>query len=169
FHIISTGRYAKEKNQILLLKAVNASKLKDQIKITLAGHGPKRDFLENYAKKHNLDVEFKFFKQEELIKALESAHLYVHAANIEIEAIACLEAIAVGLIPVIANARKSATKQFALTANNLFKPNDLNDLKEKIEYWLLNDDARLEAKVQYKSYTERFRLSYSVERFEEML
>src|SRR5690606_14884870 len=154
YHIISTGRYAKEKNQIL---------------ITLAGHGPKRDFLENYAKKHNLDVEFKFFKQEELIKALESAHLYVHAANIEIEAIACLEAIAVGLIPVIANARKSATKQFALTSNNLFKPNDVDDLREKIEYWLLNDEERLNAKLKYKSYTERFRLGYSVDRFEEML
>src|SRR5690606_6726366 len=142
FHIISTGRYVKEKNQILLLKAVNSSKYKDQIKITLAGHGPKKSMLEKYAKAHNLDVEFKFFKQEELIKTLESAHLYVHTANIEIEAIACLEAIAVGLVPLIANAKKSATRQFALKPTNLFEPNNVEDLKQKLEYWIENKDEK---------------------------
>ena len=53
-----------------------------------------------------MDVEFGFKTQDELVKALQRAHLYVHAANIEIEAIACIEAIAAGLVPVIANAKR---------------------------------------------------------------
>ncbi|WP_025724922.1 glycosyltransferase [Acholeplasma granularum] len=169
FHIVSTGRYAKEKNQITLLKAINKSKYKDKIKLTLPGQGPKEKTLKSYAKKNSLNVEFGFLSQEDLINTLTSASLYVHPAHIEIEAIACIEAIAVGIVPLIANSKKSATPQFALDDKSLFKPNDVDDLVSKIEYWIENKDIRLEYIKKYKNFSNKYRLDYSIDLFEEML
>jgi 1,2-diacylglycerol 3-alpha-glucosyltransferase len=169
FVIVSTGRYAKEKNQDVIIKAIGKSIYKDQIKLILPGQGPRFKKLKKLAEKYQVDVEFGFKTQDELVKALQRAHLYVHAANIEIEAIACIEAIAAGLVPVIANAKKSATPQFAIDELNLFKPNDDNDLRQKIEYWFTNKEEKLAMKERYKSFTEKFRIEYSIDRFEEML
>lgn len=42
---------------------------------------------------------FKFFKRDELTEIIGYADLYVHTAEVEIEAVACLEAICGGLLP----------------------------------------------------------------------
>ncbi|MFA7416975.1 MAG: glycosyltransferase [Acholeplasma sp.] len=169
FNIVNIGRYAKEKNQILLLKAVNQSKHKDHIHITLAGQGPTEKRLKKYAKEHNLNVEFGFLEQDKLITKLSTASLYVHPANIEIEAIACIEAIAVGVVPLIANAKKSATPQFAIDDRNLFKANHVNDLTQKINYWFEHKDALKKQQISYEAFANKYRLSYSIDLFEEML
>ena len=62
--------------------------------------------------------------------------LYVHAADAEIEAIACIEAFSSGLVPVIANSPKSATPQFALDERSLFEAGNPKDLADKIDYWI---------------------------------
>ncbi len=169
FKIISTGRYAKEKNQDVIIKAIGESKYRDQIKLVLPGHGPRLETLQKLARKYQVDVDFGFKSQDQLIWHLRTASLYVHAANIEIEAIACIEAIAAGLVPVIANAKKSATPQFAIDRLNLFRPNDVDDLKKRIEYWYENPEAKLAMKARYKDFTQKFRIGYSIDRFEEML
>ncbi len=169
FKIVSTGRYSKEKNQMLLLKAVSKSSHKDRIHIVLAGQGPDYKKLKNFSIKHHLNVEFGFLSQAALINHLKTANLYVHPANVEIEAIACVEAIAVGLVPLISDAKKSATKQFALNEMNLFKQNDVLDLLAKIEYWMSNKDAIINAQNDYKVFAKMFHLDYSITRFEELL
>lgn len=169
FHIVSVGRYAKEKNQILLLKAVAQSKYKEQIRITLAGQGPKENQLRKYAKKHHLNVGFGFLTQEQLLNELSKASLYVHPANIEIEAISCIEAIAVGLVPLIADSKKSATPQFAIDERNLFKPNNVDDLTGKLDYWIENNEERIKQKEAYTTFSNKYRIRYSIELFEEML
>jgi hypothetical protein len=62
----------------------------------------------------------------------------VHPAEIEIEAIACLEAITCGLVHVIANSPRCATKAFAMGNNNLFENKNSDDLASKIDYWIEN-------------------------------
>lgn len=169
FRIVSIGRYAKEKNHMLLLKAIHASKHKDKIHLTLAGQGPLASKLKNYAQKHNLNVDFGFLSQDKLLKTLSKASLYVHPANIEIEAIACLEAIAVGLVPLIANAKKSATPQFAMDERNLFKPNSIEDFTRKIDYWIEHNEERLKQQQAYQTFSNKYRISSSIDMFEEML
>ncbi len=68
--------------------------------------------------------------REELISALQFADLYVHPAEIEIEAISCLEAIACGKVLLISDSPKSATRGFALSDRNLFRCNDPEDFTE---------------------------------------
>ena len=67
-----------------------------------------------------------------MVNLLNMCDLYVHAADVEIEAISCLEAISCGLVPVISNCRTSATQQFALYPNSLFKSGDAQDCADKI-------------------------------------
>ncbi len=68
--------------------------------------------------------------------------LYVHAADVEIEAIACLEAVASGLVPVIADSPLSATSQFALDHRSLFEAGNVAILAERIDWWYEHATAR---------------------------
>ena len=53
-----------------------------------------------------------FYTTKDLIEAIKYADLYIHPAEAEIEGIGALEAIASGLVPIVADSRISATKQF---------------------------------------------------------
>ena len=169
FEIISTGRYAKEKQQQLIIRAIAKSKYKDKIRLTLAGAGPRENRLKSLAQKLKVDVVFGFYTQSELIEKLKSSHLYVHAADIEIEGIACIEAIAVGLVPLIGDAKKSATKQFAMEERNLFKSGSVESLVNKLEYWIENPEERLIVQKKYQQFTQQFKIENSIKVFEEML
>lgn len=169
FTIVCTGRYSKEKAQHLLIKATAKSKHRDDIKLVFAGAGPYENSLKKLSAKHGTDAEFRLFPRDELLSLLHGADLYVHTAIIEIEAIACLEAIVSGLIPVINNSPRSATKAFALDGNNLFKLNDTNDLAAKIDFWYEHPELIKEYKARYKSIIGNFDQKECMHKMEEML
>lgn len=169
FTIVCTGRYSKEKAQHLLIKATAKSKHRDDIKLVFAGAGPYENSLKKLSTKHGTDAEFRLFPRDELLSLLHGADLYVHTAIIEIEAIACLEAIVSGLIPVINNSPRSATKAFALDGNNLFKLNDANDLASKIDFWYEHPELIKEYKARYKSIIGNFDQKECMHKMEEML
>lgn len=169
YTIICTGRYSKEKAQHLLIRAVAGSKYKDNIKLVFAGAGPYENKLKKLAEKLGVDAVFKFFSRDELLPVLHGADLYVHTATIEIEAIACLEAIVSGLVPVINDSPRSATKAFALDENNLFKLNSSDSLREKIEFWYEHPELIDEYKSRYKSIIGNFDQAECMRRMEQML
>ena len=111
----------------------------------------------------------RFFSRDEMVEVLNNSTLYVHPSEIEIEAISCLEAISSGLVPVIANSKRSATRYFALDDKNLFKNLDAKDLASKIDYWLLNPDKREERQKEYLDYTKQFDHDYCMDQMEAML
>ena len=138
FTVICSGRYSKEKAQHVLLEAVGGSKYRDSIKVVLAGCGPKEQQLRKLADKLGVDCEMRFFERGELGAYLRGADLYVHTAVAEIEAIACMEAMVSGLVPVICNSSESATRFFALDDRSLFKKGSAEDLRKKIEFFYEN-------------------------------
>ena len=169
FTIVCTGRYSKEKAQHLLIKATAKSKHRDDIKLVFAGAGPYENSLKKLSAKHGTDAKFRLFPRDELLSLLHGADLYVHTAIIEIEAIACLEAIVSGLVPVINNSPRSATKAFALDGNNLFKLNDVNDLAANIDFWYEHPELIKEYKARYKSIIGNFDQKECMHKMEEML
>lgn len=170
FVILFTGRFSKEKSHKVLLDAVALSKYADRIQLVFAGAGPLREKLEEMArKKLPIQPVFRFFSREGLIDVINSADLYVHPAEIEIEAIACIEAITCGLVPVIADSPRCATKGFALSEKNLFRTNDAVDLSRKIEYWIDHPEERQKCSDAYLGYAERFEHEHCMNRMEEML
>ena len=113
--------------------------------------------------------QFVYLKQDELIKLLLQCDLYVHASDMESEAISCIEAFATGLVPVIANSELSATRQFALDDRSLFLPGNPKDLARAIDYWLDNPQERECMEKAYVKAAKKYSLDISVRMFEEML
>ncbi len=169
FTIFCMGRFSKEKSQQTLIKAVAKSGFKDEIKLCFAGCGPKEKKLRRLAKRMGVDADFKFYSRGELPAALHGADLYVHTAIVEIEAISCLEAIASGLVPIICDSPRSATKNFALDGHCLFKAGDWRDLADKIAYFY-RDPARIqEYHEKYSTFKQQFRQEDCMLQMEKML
>ena len=99
---------------------------------------------------------------------MQNSNLYVHTSRVEIEAIACLEAIACGLVPVIADSKMSATPQFALDSRSLFEDNNVNALVRKIEYWYEHTEERLRMSAIYANYAKKYSLETSLTLAEQM-
>lgn len=170
FVILFTGRYSKEKSHKILIDAVAKSEYSDKIQLVFAGDGPLREKLEKYCKKKlAIQPVFGFHPREELVDIINYADLYVHPAEIEIEAIACLEAIKCGLVPVISDSKRSATRFFALDDKNLFKCNDSGDLAIRMDYWLGNPEERAVRSAEYMGYTEKFDRGYCMDEMEKMI
>ncbi|KAK8809516.1 hypothetical protein WA158_000459 [Blastocystis sp. Blastoise] len=157
FVIISVGRLSNEKRQDILIKAVNRCKYKDDIAIILGGKGPNEKKYRNLAKKLPNPIHIEFYDQENLRKTLNMCDLYVHCADAEVESMSCTEAFSCGIVPLISDAKMSATKQFALTKNNIFKAGSSKDLAKHIEYWMDNREELSNLSKQYidlsKSYS----------------
>ena len=171
FVIIMSGRLSKEKNQQELLYAVKRSKYESKIQIMLTGDGPRREYLESIAKKLNFTnpVIQKLYKHEELNTALWCGDLYVHTSIVEIEAISCLEAIATGMIPVIADSKKSATRMFAIDSRCTYQSKNIDDLTKHIDYWIEHSEEKKELQAKYQGFIKQFDFETCMDNMEKML
>lgn len=168
FIITMVGRLSKEKRQDILINAVAKSKYASQIQLVFAGKGPKAKYYEKLGKKLENPPAFGFYSQAELIKVLQYSDLYVHSADVEIEAISCLEALASGLVPIISNSPASATKQFALDERSLFECGNIEDLARKIDYWIENKDEKQAQSIAYANYAQNFNIDNCIIKMENM-
>lgn len=156
FVILFIGRYSKEKSHPVLIKGVKKSKYENRIQLIFAGTGPQKEKLEKLSQGLTNKPIMKFYSRKELIKVINYSDLYVHPAEVEIEAIACLEAIACGLVPIISNSKRSATRYFAISEKNLFNCNDSDDLARKIDYWIEHPEEKRKMSNEYLGYTKKF-------------
>ena len=166
--ITMVGRLSAEKRQDLLIEASKKSKYSNKIQLVFAGNGPmKKQYTKMGEKLANKPI-MDFFKKEDLKKLLSYTDLYVHTSDAEIEAISCIEAIATGLVPVIAKSTQSATKQFALDERSLFEAGNTEELKNKIDYWLDNAEEKQKMEKEYAKFAENFKIENSIHKMEEM-
>ena len=168
FVITMIGRYSNEKRQDVLIEAILKSKYSDKIQLVLAGKGPKETKYKKLGDVLSNKPVMKFYSTYELISLLKSTDLYVHSADAEIEAISCIEAFACGNVPIIANSKNSATKQFALVNESLFEAGNSDDLANKIDFWIEHDSYRKEMELKYSQNAEKYRLKNSIIKMEEM-
>lgn len=166
--ITMVGRLSGEKRQDLLIEAVSKSKYADKIQLIFAGKGPKQGKYEKLSEFLKNKPIFNFYPNEELRKILGYTDLYVHTSDAEIEAISCIEAIATGLVPVIAKSDKSATSQFALDERSKFEAGNSYDLANKIDYWLDNQEERKTMEEKYANHTKQYAIENSMEQIEQM-
>lgn len=156
--ITMVGRISREKRQDLLIKAIAKSKYSSKIQLLLLGQGTWLRKIKRLAKR-KLKInpaKIMFVHQDELVKILNYCDLYVHASDIESEAISCMEAFACGLVPVISDSKLSATSQFALSENNIFKARDYKDLASKIDYWIEHEEEKKLLSKKYIEYAKTY-------------
>ena len=169
FVILMTGRYSKEKRQDLLIKALKYSRYEWKIQLIFAGDGPRRKKYIKQSKHLTNQPIFGYHKRDELLKIMNYSDLYVHTAYAELESIAALEALSVGVVPVINNSKRSATKYFALGEHNLFEQNSPKSLAKQIDYWIEHPEEREKRSKEYLEYTKRFEFSHCMDRMEKMV
>ncbi len=163
FHIIMTGRYTQEKRQDLLIEAVFLSKYEKRIKLHIKGQGPREEEYKNLATKLTNGADIGFVSDEELARLLSIANLYVHTSDVDGESISALEAISNGIVPIISDSKISATKQFALTEESLFKAGDARDLAKKIDYFIENPNRLEELRGKYSTIAKNYDISLCVD------
>ena len=168
FVILMIGRYSEEKRQDVLIEAVKRSAHSHRIQLILAGQGPKERSLRWQGRSLRYPPIMGFFDTERLCELMAMSDLYVHAADVEIEAIACLEAVASGLVPVIADSPLSATSQFALDHRSLFEAGNVDDLAERIDWWYEHATARHQMARVYAESANQYRLKNSIRKAEQM-
>lgn len=169
FVILCTGRFSKEKKQKLLIKAQSLSSHKDQIQLVFAGEGPRLEEMKREAQRCGVAPIYRFFDRKGLVDAINCSDLYVHTSEVEIEAISCLEAISCGVVPVINNSPKSATRYFALTPRNLFALNDPKDLASKIDFWLEHPEEKAKNALLYAPFVNKFDFDHCMDEMEKMI
>ena len=166
--ITMVGRLSGEKRQDVLIEAVKQTKYADKIQLIFAGKGPKENYYKKLGEQLTNKPIFEFCEKEKLQNILAYTDLYIHTSDAEIEAISCIEAIATGLVPIIAKSDKSATSQFALDERSMFEAGNSKELAKKIEYWLDNEEERKRMEKEYAKNAEKYRIEKSMEKIEEM-
>ena len=167
--ILSTGRYAREKSQDTLIKAVSLSKHKDEIALILGGQGIKEKEYRALAEEVGVKPVFKFFSRTEIIDVLNYSDMYVHPAEIELEGISCIEAIACGKLTIVSDSPLSATKEFAVDERCVFKCRDEKDLARVIDYWIENPEEKAKVEEKYLASGIAFDQEKCMEKMEQML
>ena len=163
FVVVMSGRLSREKRQDILINAVKKSKYADKIQLYLAGQGPKREEYEKLAEGLPNPIMMQFLSTKDLIELLGEADLYVHASDIDIEAMSCMEAFASGLVPIISDSSRSAASQFALDERSVFKAGDSTDLAAKIDWWIEHPEERKRMEPLYSESAANYSLDKSVD------
>jgi len=169
FYILFTGRYAAEKRHDLLIEAVRRSENADRIQLIFAGNGPRKEKIARMGERLPNKPVLGFYSEDELCGVINSCDLYVHPSDVEIEAISCVEAFTCGLVPVISDSPRSATGQFALTRENLFRHGDAASLAARIDYWISHEEERRELSARYLEYGKNFSIDKCMDNIEIML
>ncbi len=167
--VLSVGRYSREKSQDTLLKAVLYSKYKDKIQLILGGQGQRERKYRRLAEKLPVPPVMKFFPREEMIDLLNYADLYAHPAEIELEGIACLEAIACGKIVIVSDSKRSATHNFAVDERCVFKNREPEDLARVLDYWIEHPEERAACEEKYLRESVTFDQEDCMKKMEEMI
>ena len=152
FVILMVGRLAKEKRHDLVIQAIKQSQYSDQIQLVVTGKGQLLEELQLLGQQLPNPAQFLYVSQEELIRLFNTAQLFVHASEIELEGMAVMEAIGCGLPALISNADTSASGQFALNDKFLFKAGDAANLTSRIDYLIEHQD---ELKLSGQQYLEK--------------
>jgi glycosyltransferase involved in cell wall biosynthesis len=141
--VMMLGRLAAEKRQEDLIEAVRRSRHVDRIRLVLAGAGPRQADLERLSRSLPNGAEIGFVARKRLLRLLASADLFVHCSEVELEGIAVIEALSMGLPALIAQSPDSAASDFAIDDDFRFPAGDVDALLARMDH-LLDHPERLE-------------------------
>ena len=167
--ISSVGRLAREKSQDTLIKAMKYSKYEKNIQIILAGQGLKEHKYAHLAKNLTNPIIMKQFSRADVVDLMNYTDIYVHPAVVELEGIACIEALACQKLTIVSDSKKSATKSFVSSKRCIFKHKNPRDLAKKIDYFIEHEDMKKKIEDSYKSFADDYSVEKCMEKMEQMI
>ena len=165
-----TARYSKEKDHRVLLKAMKYSKHRKDILLVLPGAGPLEHQLRREAKKWCANEPvFGFHSRADMVKILNCTDIYCHVGTVDIEPVSCLEAISVGIAPVLTDSPRSSVSTFAIDKKlNVYNHRSAKDLARHIDYWIEHPEERKKNADAYLGFASRFDFEKSMDAMEHM-
>ena len=168
FVILYCAGYTSQKNHSVLIDAAARSKYSDKIQLVFAGDGPLKRALRERSAKLAHQPLFASFPHSQMPNVYNYADLYVHPAEGDLNATACMEALACGKVPIISDALRCDAKLFALDENNLFENRNARDLADKIDRFI-GDPGLLDAyRERYRGVVRELSREACMDRMEEM-
>jgi glycosyltransferase involved in cell wall biosynthesis len=164
--LMNVGRHALEKRQSLLIEGVKRSKYASKIKLLLCGKGELTEKLVSMGSELPVSPMIRYVTHEEKLQYFNTADLYIHGSVVELESLACLEAIGCGLPCLIGDSPHSAASQFALDPRFIFKFDDADNLADKINYWYENRAELAILRDQVLRMAEKYRFERCLDKFE---
>jgi 1,2-diacylglycerol 3-alpha-glucosyltransferase len=166
FTILMVGRLAREKRHDVVIEAIRGSRHARDVQLIVAGKGPIEAKIRELGRCLPNPPRVSFANDEELLRLYNTADLFIHASEVELEGMAVLEAIGCGLPALIADAEASASKQFALDSQFLFRHGDSADLRGRIDYLIDHRDLLEKAGRAYREKALAFSFQDAVRRTE---
>ena len=160
--VVASGRLAREKDHLTLIRALALCRNKYRIRLTIAGTGPmeRRLKAEAACQLDGMQVAIGFHQNATMPDLLRQADLLVHPSIADLESVSVLEGMACGAVPIIARSELSAAGHFALTQHSLFPVGKARSLAEQIDWWIDRPDALA---VWSRRYAEHAKEDYSLD------
>ena len=166
-NIINVGRFADQKDQVCLLKAINLIKKKINIRLILIGRGNHKNILEDFIKKNSLNkiVLLKNFN-ENPFPFIKSSDLFILTSKYEGLPNVLLETIALKKM-IISSDCPTGPKEILDNGKGglLFKVGKFKELANKINHYFKNK-KKMEKKIKYAfKRLDRFESNLNLERY----
>jgi 1,2-diacylglycerol 3-alpha-glucosyltransferase len=166
FLVLVVSRLATEKRIEVIIEAVRRSRHAPAIQLVLCGHGPEAERLRRLSATLPVPAEIRVVEEDDMPALMRSADLLVHAAEVELEGMALLEALGTGLPALIAEAPLSAASRLAIGAEFRFPAGDTEELARRIDLLIDHPERLAAAREASVAAARGMRLEDSVARLE---
>jgi 1,2-diacylglycerol 3-alpha-glucosyltransferase len=166
FVVLGVSRLAKEKRIDVTIEAIRRCRHADRIQLVVYGHGPEENRLRQLSATLPLPAEIRVIEEADMPAAMRGADLLVHASEIEIEGMAVLEALGVGLPTLVADAPLSAAARLAISDEFRFRPGDVDQLARRIDHLFEHPEELAAARQANLAAAEGLRLEVSIAQME---
>jgi glycosyltransferase involved in cell wall biosynthesis len=109
-------------------------------------------------------AEVGFVERSRLQELFESADIFVHASDIELEGMAVVEAMTMGVPVLVSDSAESAAADFALDDRFRFRSGDPQALADRLDALLDEPDVLRDAGARYADFAHTLDFGQSVDR-----
>jgi len=166
FLVLAVSRLAREKRLETIIEAVRLARHAPRIQLVLCGQGPEEERLRRLSATLPVPAEFRVIPEGDMPALMRSADVLVHAADVELEGMALLEALGTGLPTLVAEAPRSAASTLAIGDEFRFPAGDAALLAQKIDRLVEHPELLARARQAGLAAAQGLRLEASVAKLE---
>ncbi len=167
--ITMAGAIEKRNGQAEIIKALQQSQYKDYLHLIFAGDGDNKENIENLLNESKISYTIKVFDKKELIETLSYTDLFIDLLKDTNDEIACIQAMAIGNVPLISRNNEIVMTEFELDDRFIYDIKEEGSLANKVDYWIEHQTELRKYRLEFAKAMDRYRLKNCTNKFEEML
>ena len=166
--ILNIARLTHQKDQITLLKAINLSKFKNQIKLIIVGYGPLKIKLNEFINNHSLNCKI-IDNKTNLQKYYAKADLFILSSLYEGLPTVMVEA-ASNCLPIISSNFKSGSKEILCSGKGgyIFKKKDHIELSNLINKFFKDPSTFYKKEIICRKNINKFSINKNIKLFKNL-